>query len=68
MSGNYRVNQQTFNGRILWSQATSEGGLLPFALSPSNSNTFHGETSTWQVSGDYLQQTIACHYRSESVC
>ncbi len=53
VSGNYRLNQQTFNGRILWSQATSEGGLLPFSLSPSNSDTFRGETNTWQISADY---------------
>ncbi|MGY0615759.1 MtrB/PioB family decaheme-associated outer membrane protein [Vibrio sp. FJH11] len=53
VSGNYRMNQHTFNGRILWSQATSDGGLLPFSLSPSNSDTFHGETNTWQISADY---------------
>lgn len=53
VSGSYRWDQHTFNGRILWSQSTSDGGLLPFSLSPANSDTFHGETNRWQVSADY---------------
>ncbi len=53
VSGNYRMDQHTFNGRILWSQATSESGLLPFPSSPATSDTFHGETNTWQISADY---------------
>ncbi|HCH1223945.1 MtrB/PioB family decaheme-associated outer membrane protein [Vibrio parahaemolyticus] len=53
VTGNYRLNQQTFSGRLLWSQTSSEGGLNPFPQSPVNSNTFHGETNTWQMSADY---------------
>ncbi len=53
VSGNYRLGQHTFNGRMLWSQTTSESGLLPFPSSPATSDTFHGETNTWQVSADY---------------
>ncbi|MCA0936078.1 MtrB/PioB family decaheme-associated outer membrane protein [Vibrio alginolyticus] len=53
VSGNYRWDQHTFNGRILWSQAVSESGLLPYPSSPANSDTFHGETNTWQISADY---------------
>ncbi|WP_423840386.1 MtrB/PioB family decaheme-associated outer membrane protein [Vibrio mytili] len=53
VSGNYRLNQQTLNGRILWSQATSDAGLRPYSSSPTNSDTFHGETNTWQISADY---------------
>ena len=39
VTGNYRLNQQTFSGRLLWSQTSSEGGLNPFPQSPVNSNT-----------------------------
>ncbi len=53
VSGNYRWDQHTFNGRILWSQAVSESGLLPYPSSPINSDTFHGKTNTWQISADY---------------
>ncbi len=53
VSGNYRMDQHSFNGRILWSQATSESGLLPFPSSPANTDTFHGEVNTWQISADY---------------
>lgn len=53
MSGNYRLDQHTLSGRILWSQASSEGGLKPFPQSPVDSDTFNGEINTWQVNADY---------------
>ncbi|MFB1093325.1 MtrB/PioB family decaheme-associated outer membrane protein [Vibrio diabolicus] len=53
VTGSYRLDQQTFSGRLLWSQTSSEGGLNPFPQSPVNSNTFDGETNTWQMSADY---------------
>ncbi len=53
VSGNYRWDQHTFNGRILWSQAVSESGLLPYSSAPIDSDTFHGKTNTWQINADY---------------
>ncbi|MGR5458073.1 MtrB/PioB family decaheme-associated outer membrane protein [Vibrio alfacsensis] len=53
ISGNYRMEQHTISGRVLWSQATSEGGLNPFPQSPVNSDTFHGEMNSLLVNADY---------------
>ncbi|MGR5238069.1 MtrB/PioB family decaheme-associated outer membrane protein [Vibrio alfacsensis] len=53
ISGNYRIDQHTIIGRVLWSQASSEGGLNPFPQSPVNSDTFHGKMNSLQVSADY---------------
>ncbi|WP_275862348.1 MtrB/PioB family decaheme-associated outer membrane protein [Vibrio sp. CAU 1672] len=53
LSGNYRIDRQTLNGRLLWSRSTSEGGMAPFPQSPVTSDTFHGEINTFQLSADY---------------
>ncbi|WP_440890035.1 MtrB/PioB family decaheme-associated outer membrane protein [Vibrio sp. WZ-1] len=52
-SGNYRLDQHTVSGRVLWSQSSSEGGLNPFPQSPVNSDTFNGKVNALHLSADY---------------
>lgn len=56
LSGNYRLEEQTFNSRLLWSRSTSESGMNPFPQSPVLSDSFRGEINTVQLSADYHNQ------------
>ncbi len=53
LSGNYIMESQSLNGRVMWSQATSEGGLNPFPQSPVTADTFNGKVDTVQVNANY---------------
>lgn len=53
LSGNYQLEAQSLNGRLLLSRATSEGGMNPFPQSPVTTDSFHGRVDTIQVDANY---------------
>lgn len=53
LSGNYRLDNQTLNSRLLWSHNSSESGMNPFPQAPAITQQFHGEVNTLQLSVDY---------------
>ncbi|HFQ5333992.1 MtrB/PioB family decaheme-associated outer membrane protein [Vibrio vulnificus] len=53
LSGNYQLEEQSLNGRLLLSRATSEGGMNPFPQSPVTTDSFHGRVDTVQIDANY---------------
>lgn len=53
LSGNYQLEAQSLNGRLLLSRATAEGGMNPFPQSPVTTDSFHGRVDTIQIDANY---------------
>lgn len=53
VSGNYRLDRQTVDGRLLWQESTSDGGLNVFPDSPNQKDKFDGKVNTVQVDAGY---------------
>lgn len=56
LSGNYRWDRQSLTSRVMWSQATSDGGLDAFPDVHNRKSKFKGHVNTWQVDANYLNR------------
>ncbi|EMN4468155.1 MtrB/PioB family decaheme-associated outer membrane protein [Aeromonas hydrophila] len=54
LSGQYNWDRQSLTGRVLTSQATSNGSLTTFRNAPITQDDFHGEVSTLQADAKWV--------------
>lgn len=56
LSGRRSWDRQSLTGRVMMSQATSSGGLNPFANTPVTQDNFNGRVETWQADARWLNR------------